>query len=215
MRPKVKICGLRREEDVRMCIDYGTDILGFVTEYPSPVPWNLDAQQAAELIVAARTYSKGIETCVVTGGSVEKILELARLTQPDYIQLHGKESPAEAARLSRELVNIKIIKSLSPETSGLKEAAEAYVSAGVYALLLDPRTQDRVLHSGKMDLRVWRELADSISCPMILAGGLTPEYVQEALRRTGARLIDLMTGVEASPGVKDEAKVKALFAALG
>jgi phosphoribosylanthranilate isomerase len=149
--------------------------------------------------------------CVVTGGSVGNILRIANELKPDYIQLHGKETPDEAAYLANELTGVKLIKALSPDTQPLIETAQSYAASGVYALLLDPRSQDDALKSGSVNYSVWREVSNRVNCPVILAGGLTPDNIAEAVRETGARHIDLMTGVEISPGVKDEAKVKALF----
>jgi phosphoribosylanthranilate isomerase len=210
-RPSVKICGLMRREDIRVCIDYGADILGFVVDYPVPVPWNLNVSEASALIDEARAYNGGVPVCVVTGGSVDNIKQIANDLKPDFIQLHGKETPKEAAYLAGELTGVKLIKALSPDMQPLIETAQSYAASGVYAILLDPRSQDDALKSGRVDYRIWREVSERVSCPVILAGGLTPENAAEAVRETGARHIDLMTGVETSPGVKDEAKVRALF----
>ncbi len=213
MRPIVKICGLMRAEDVRMCIRHGADIVGFVVEYPRPVPWNLSAAEAKELIAAIR---KPTETCVVTGGPPAHVLRVAAETKPDYIQLHGGETLGETAILVGELEKrgIKIIKALFPDTPDLEKTAVDFCAAGVHALLFDPRTPNNASHSGTADLPAYQRLRHAANCPAILAGGITPENAARIVRQTKARMIDLMSGVEISPGIKDEAKVAALFQAL-
>ena len=212
MRPLVKICGLTRARDVEMCIRHGADIVGFVVEYPRSVPWNLDAQQAGRLIPEAAGQAK---TCIVTGGSPEHILRLAQETKPDYVQLHYRETPEETAIIAGELAKrgIRVIKALSPDSAELEAAAD-FETAGAWALLLDPRAPDHAAQGGSVNFTAWQTLKKSTRCPLILAGGLTPKNVTETIRRTGAEIIDLMTGVESSPGIKDEQKVKALFQAL-
>jgi len=213
MRPVVKICGLTRKEDALMCARYGADILGFVVEYPHPVPWNLDIRSAKELIAAAPAQAK---TCAVTGGPPDKILRIAAEAQPGYIQLHCGETLADTARLVDELGRrgVKIIKTIFPDTPELEKTAADFCAAGVYALLFDPRTPADAARGGAADIAVFDRLRRAVDCPVILAGGITPENAAETVRKSGTRIIDLMTGVESRPGVKDETKVRALFRAL-
>jgi phosphoribosylanthranilate isomerase len=202
-----------RTQDVQMCIRHGTDMVGFVVEYPRPVPWNLSAAEAKELIAAVR---KPTETCVVTGGPPDHVLRIAAETQPDYIQLHGGETLKDTVCLVSELGKrgIKVIKALFPDTPDLEKTAADFCTAGVHALLFDPRTPNNASHSGTADLPAYQRLRHAATCPAILAGGITPENAAEIVRQTKTRMIDLMSGVEISPGIKDEAKVAALFQAL-
>ena len=213
MYPKVKICGLMRFDDVRMCVRYGADIIGFVVDYPHPVPWNLNAQTARELMSAV---SEPSETCIVTGGEAEKILKLAFELQPNYIQLHGGESLDETAKIIYNLrkSGVKIIKTLFPDTPDLEKTAADFCDLGVYSLLYDPRTPNNAASGGTADLYSFKKLRDSVRCPVILAGGINSENVADIIKKTNAQIIDLMTGVEYSLGVKSEAKVNLLFKAL-
>ncbi len=212
MRPVVKICGLTRLEDVNLCIQYGADILGFVTEYPRPVPWNISAQTAKKLISAV---SGRAETCIVTGGAPERVIPLALETGADYVQLHCDETPADAAIIVKALNKRKrVVKALYPDTPDILKTARAFEAAGVYALLLDPRAPSSASDGGAADLAAWRVLRRAVSCPVILAGGIAPENAAAMVRQTGAKIIDLMSGVESSPGVKDALKIEALFKAL-
>jgi len=212
-RPIVKICGLMRVEDVRSCARLGADILGFVVEYPRPVPWNLSVAQAKALMAAVPGTQK---TCVVTSGTPAHVLHMAAETKPDIIQLHGNETLEEVAYLVGALgkQGIKLIKALFPNTPKLEKTAADFCAAGVDAVLFDARTPEKAEHSGLANLSVYKKLQRALSCPLILAGGITPQNIADIVRQTQAPMVDLMSGVETSPGIKDEAKVKALFEAL-
>ena len=202
-----------RAKDVRMCIRHGANIVGFVVEYPRPVPWNLSAANAKKLLAAVRGPA---ETCVVTGGPLDHVLRIAMETKPNYMQLHYGESLEDTARLASELgkQGIKIIKAIFPDTPDLEKAGTDFCAAGVYALLFDPRTPDKAEHGGTANLAAYIKFRCAIGCPVILAGGITPENVAGIVRETQAQMIDVMTSVENSPGIKDEMKVIALFQVL-
>ena len=207
---KVKICGLMGENDVKMCVCHGADIIGFVVDYPRPVPWNLSAQAAKKL---AAIVSRPSESCVVTGGSPDKIIKLVSEIQPDYVQLHGGETLADTARIIDALCKcgVRVIKTVFPDAPGLERSAADFCEAGVYALLFDPRTPDNATASGTADINTFIKLKNAVSCPVILAGGINPWNAAEIIQKTGAKIIDLMTGVEKAPGIKDEEKVKLLL----
>ena len=223
MKPTVKICGFMRAEDVQMCITYGVDIVGFVADYPLPVPWNLNIEETANLI---KGVNGKVKTCVVTGippggGSnispdVEKVLRFALTTKPNYIQLHCDETLDEVTYLANELHKhgIKIIKTIYPHMPDLIHSANAYHAAGAYALLLDSRGPGNAASGGAADLDAFARLRSAVDCPLFLAGGITPENVACIIARSQAGYIDIMSGVETSPGIKDETKVAALFQAL-
>jgi len=196
-----------------MCVRHGADIIGIVVDYPRPVPWNLDAVSAKEL---ASAVNRPAETCVVTGGPTDKILRLAGEIKPDYVQLHFGEPLSEVKFLAVELkkFGVKIIKTIFPDTPALEKTGADFCEAGVFALLYDPRTPENAASGGEADLGAFMRLQRAVSCPVVLAGGINPRNAADIVRRTDARMIDLMTGVEACPGVKDEAKVAALFRAL-
>jgi len=199
--------------DIRMCVKHGADMIGFVVGYPRPVPWNLNIESAKALMEEAAEPAR---TCVVTGGPREKILLIAMETKPGCLQLHYGESLDDFLYLSNKLnpYGVKIIKTLFPQTPDLVKTAREFCEAGVYALLFDPRTPDNALNSATADLSAYNRLKQAVSCPVFLAGGINPENVSDILLQTCAPFIDLMTGVESSPGVKDESKVIALFQAI-
>lgn len=196
-----------------MCVGHGADIVGFVVEYPHPVPWNLSVAKAKELMIAV---NKPAKTCVVTSGPPNHVLRIASETKPDYIQLHGRETLEDTAHLVSELgkQGIQVIKAIFPDTPDLEKTAAAFCAAGVYAMLFDPRTPSHAHRSGIADLSAYQKIRDAINCPLILAGGITPENAVEIVGQTDAPIIDLMSGVEIRPGIKDPAKVSALFQTL-
>ena len=213
LKTKVKICGLMREEDVVMCARHGTDIIGFVVDYPHSVPWNINAQKAKGLISLA---PESCETCIVTSGKTDKILKLVLDIKPDYVQLHGRENAADTEYLVNELAkhNIKVIKTIFPDTPDLIKTAADFCKAGVYALLFDPRTPDNAAKGGTVEISEFISLKNAVKCPVILAGGINPENVKKIIETTDAQIIDLMTGIEKSPGMKEEEKVISLFKAM-
>ncbi|MCL2140433.1 MAG: hypothetical protein FWH42_01965 [Dehalococcoidia bacterium] len=213
MRPKIKLCGLTRMEDVQMCIHYGADIVGVVVEYPKPVPWNVSVDTAKELLSAVY---KPTESCIVVGGSKENIKQIALAIRPDYVQLHYRETLDDTAYLVRALnkYGIRIIKTLFPDVADLEKNAKAFCHAGVYALLLDPRTPERIVESGPADLALFRLVQNAVHCPVILAGGIIPDNVVQMINSSRAQIIDVMTGIENAAGNKDEKKVDALFRAI-
>jgi len=202
-----------REEDLRMCVSYDVDVLGFVVEYPRPVPWNLSSETARGLIAAMPEQAK---TCVVTGGTREHIIRVAEETKPNFIQLHFGETLEDTTFLVNALGKhgIRVIKTLFPNTPDLNQAAADFCAAGVHALLYDPRTPNNAVKSAPADISTYIKLKQAASCAVILAGGITPDNAAKMLRKAKPEMIDLMTGVEQSYGVKDEAKVAALFQAL-
>ena len=218
--PIVKICGLMRPEDICLCQQTGVNIIGMVTEYPLPVPWNLSAEKAAELMSLVQ-YP--MQTCLVTGGTRNKILALAESLRPDYLQLHYQETIADADYIARQLANspTRIIKTLPPTaeerqrqfgTAKLNECLRLLEESGVYAVLTDPRTAANASGSGfSADVETFVRIRQLCAKPVILAGGITPENVADIIAAAHPQMIDIMTGVESSPGIKDPQKVTALM----
>jgi len=204
-------------DDAHLCLRAGVDVLGFVVEYPRPVPWNLNHTKAKELISA---FGGKAKTCMVTGGKPARVLELVnalgKQAQPSYIQLHDSQSPSDTKALVDDLgaKGIKVIKTLFPNTAELEQTALDFCDIGVFALLFDPRTPENATRGGSVDVSAFRLLKQAVSCPVILAGGITPQNAVELIQETEAEMIDLMTGVEHHPGHKDPEKLSALMRAL-
>ena len=219
-RIKIKICGLKRAVDLRLCHELGVDLAGLVTEYPLPVPWNLTAAEAKALLAQVEPPLK---SCLVTGGSREKIFALAERLRPGYVQLHYRESLADAAWLAGALApfGIGVIKTLPffPEerlgqfgTADIAACVTMLDETGIYAILADSRAPTNAAGPGTlMNLDLYRQIKALAHKPVILAGGLTTENLPAILDSATVDFIDIMTGVESSPGVKDREKLNAVI----
>ena len=97
---RVKICGLMTEKDVHMCAKAGADAVGFVTEYPISVPWNISRDKTRDLAALTPPF---MATTAVVGGPVETILQIAETVRPNLLQLHGDETVAEIEQIRTEL----------------------------------------------------------------------------------------------------------------
>ena len=214
---RVKICGTTNREDIRICAQYGVDALGFVVEYPIPVPWNLKIAEAALLMERVPPFVSKV--CVV-GDDYEKVMETARNLRPDVIQLHGNEPLDITKRLvsSIKSLGIKVIKAIrfSLETgrplSEIDDPLRLCVmlkEMGVDAIVLDSAAGSMPAGTGKrIDWGLAKKIRESVDIPIILAGGLNPENVYDALMQVRPYAVDVISGVEAERGKKDPEKVK-------
>ncbi len=208
MVPQVKICGLTRAQDVEAAIAAGADYLGFIVETPSKR--RLSAQDAARI---SRPAIGIIPRVAVTVNLNNDILQsIVNQMAPDFIQCHGDESPSRVAEIGRRF-NVNTIKAISVATQDDIQRAAHYENA-CDLLLYDakaPKDMPRGGHGLPFD---WMLLAYANKPhKFALAGGLTPENVSEALRRTNAPILDVSSGVEAAPGVKDALKIHSLIKA--
>jgi phosphoribosylanthranilate isomerase len=220
---RIKICGMMRPEDVRLCAACGADALGFVVEYPVEVPWNLTALQAALLMEAA---PPNVTRSMVTGGGHEKICALARRVRPHVVQLHGEETLAETAHIAKALhgEGIRVIKALRtcPDGGLLFEepdpvrAAGMLEESGVAGILIDSGSAERPGGSGVLlNTETYGRLAAATRLPVIMAGGLRPENIAAVLAGIPKPYaVDVLSGVEDMPGGKNADKVRTFIQAV-
>ena len=200
----------------------GADALGFVTEYPVPVPWNLDRERAASLVAMASPF---VTTVAVVGGSPEEMVRIARKVRPRVLQLHGDESLDDIRQVLDGLdgTGICIIKALRIEVdTGLArfeetepvKAGTVLANSGIAALIVDSKTSSRPAGTGvTLDWDVSARMVKEIGLPLILAGGLTSENVAQAVQQVKPYAVDVISGVEKEPGVKDGEKMRKFIAA--
>lgn len=217
---RVKICGIMRSEDVALCSRMGVDLAGFVTEYPAEVPWNLTREEAEPLI---RQVQLPMRSCVVTGGERNKISDLAERLRPDFIQLHYRETLEDVKWIVRQLepYGIGVIKTIpfSKEerniqfgTDSVAQCISLLDQSGVRAILADSRSVNNASGPGRMaDLKIYRMAAELSNLPVILAGGIAPENAEKLIKTEKPDWVDVMTGVEVFPGVKDPMKLRAIM----
>lgn len=212
---RVKICGLINLKDVMLCVQAGVHMVGFVVDYPIPVPWNLTTAKARELIAQVPPF---VSTCVVTGGPVEKVLAIVNETCPHVVQLHYQETLQEVKELAQQLKlrGIKTIKALRLDGNGSCEfeitepvkAARELAKTGIAALLVDSYTAARPGGTGvTVDLSTFRTIQQESALPVILAGGLNPTNILALIHETHPYAVDVLTGVESTPGHKDSEKL--------
>lgn len=200
-------------DDIGLAVRAGADALGFVTEYPVSVPWNLTRQQAAAFVAAAPPFAT---TVAVVGGPVDHILAIARTVRPHFLQLHGDETLDEIRQICASLqdTGIKVIKALRIDVDTGQalfsvadpvEASTLLSASGITALVVDSKTASRPAGTGvTLDWSVMRQVAGAISLPLILAGGLTVENVARAIAQVRPYGVDVISGVEVERGVKGE-----------
>ncbi len=209
---RVKICGLMSQTDIEMAVSAGADSLGFVTEYPVPVPWNIHRTRSAELVASAPPF---VTTTAVVGGSVDEMVSIARAVRPHFLQLHGDETLEEIRDVCKALADtgIKVLKALriNVETREalftIKDPVEACAfleRTGIAGVVLDSKTSSRPAGTGMpLNWSSLRGLAEKIHLPLILAGGLTPGNVRQAIEIVHPFAVDVISGVERETGVKD------------
>jgi len=206
---RVKICGITHLEDALAAEEAGADFLGFVFHPPSPR--YVSPERAGEIIAALRRSEGGasrdrpIRTVgVFVDEELDRVWEALRTCNLDYAQLHGEEPPEYVAALGK-----RAIKALRVRSTADVESLRDYEAA---AYLLDAYHPTMPGGTGK----TWNwELAMGARQygRIILAGGLTPGNVAEAVRRVRPYGVDVSSGVESAPGRKDIAKVQRFLAA--
>ena len=179
---RVKICGLMSRNDINMAVAAGADSLGFVTEYPVPVPWNIPRQRSAELVAFAPPF---VTTTAVVGGDVQDIVAIAQTVKPHFLQLHGDETLEEIRAICKALTDTgtKVLKALRINVDtgeaqfSVKDPVDAcsiLAESGVAGLVVDSKTSARPAGTGvTLDWTVIQKISANISLPLILAGGLT------------------------------------------
>jgi phosphoribosylanthranilate isomerase len=207
MGVQTKICGLSTPETVAAALAGDAAFLGFVFFEKSPR--NLTLDLAERLAQAARGKAKIV--ALVVDPSDDEVDRIAGVLKPDLIQLQGKETPARAQAISKR-TGAAIIKALPISEASDLTAARDFETV-VELLMFDSKPAkdaDRPGGSGRpFD---WTLLAGRrFQRPWILAGGLDPWNLTEAVQQSGARFLDVSSGVERGPGLKDPALITAFL----
>lgn len=197
MRTRTKICGLTRAQDVIAAVNAGADAIGFVFYEPSPR--HVTAAQAKALIKEIPVYVQTVGLFVNASlKEMEAVLNTVRL---DLVQFHGDESP-EKCQMVAERFKCRWYKAIQVKPDlNLVTEIERFRKAGASAILLDawhPELKGGTGHSFD-----WAQFP-KMDIPLILAGGLTPENVEDAIKTTQAFAVDVSGGVESAKGIKDQ-----------
>ncbi len=209
MPARAKICGLSTPQAVSAALAGGAAMLGFVFFERSPRC--VTVQAAARLAQPARGRAP---VAAVTVDPDDNLLDRLAELRPDFIQLHGKESPERAAAI-RVRTGAGVIKALSVSEAADIDAADAYEGVADH-LMFDARPPEGSVLPGGVGARFdWDVLKGRrFARPWFLAGGLDPWNVGEAIDRSAAPLVDVSSGVERGPGLKDPALISAFLDAV-
>jgi phosphoribosylanthranilate isomerase len=219
---RIKICGLTTVDDALFAAEQGADALG-LNFYPKS-PRYLSSERAAEIAAAVNSLAVGQnvrKTGVFVNESESALVAIAQAAGLDAWQLHGDE-PAELiaslkAKSGEQRQVLRAFRCREPDLGAVERYLNECNTAGSLpdAVLLDAYAPDAFGGTGKVvDWHVVREQRSRLSgLPVILAGGLTPDNVAEAIRTARPDGVDVASGVESSPGVKDPMKVRDFIAA--
>lgn len=208
-RTRIKICGLKTTEAIDTAITAGADDVGLVFFAPSPC--NLSVADARAL--AAHVAGRARIVALMVDPDDTLVADVAREVRPDLIQLHGSETPERTAAIA-ELSGIPVVKAIKVATKA--DALQALDYADTCELILfDAKApKNAPLPGGNGVPFDWHALEDvGGKVDYMLSGGLTPENVAEAIRLTGAPAVDVSSGVESAPGIKDTARIRAFIEA--
>lgn len=205
---RFKICGLTDAFTAQEIVKIGADTLGFICVPESPR--YISPEAIAEIITS---IPKNVSTVgVLVNSSVEDIVNIVHKTALTSVQLHGEETPEFCLKLRENLTNIEIIKAFRLKNIQSLSSIENYYSV-VDTLLLDAYQPNVYGGTGKQ--LNWQELKSfRPPLPWLLAGGINPENVIQALSLVNCDGIDVSSGVESAPGKKDLQKVNQLFEVL-
>lgn len=224
VKTRTKICGIRSPEEIEIAALYGADAIGFITEVPVESPRKLDSETAAYLV--SRVPETLSSVLVIMPENADKAVELIEKIKPDIVQIHSN-LPLLELEMIKERTGIPIIKTLSVPVQGetssekprnqdsvsslLEEVSLLEKSEIVDSILLDTARPEKPGGTGYVhDWTLSRRISEETRLPLILAGGLKPENVREAIRAVSPYAVDTASGVEIS-GKKDAAKIKSFI----
>jgi phosphoribosylanthranilate isomerase len=204
----VKICGIKTLEIALASLEAGADMLGF-NFYP-PSPRYLTPEKCAEIVASSKRQNKNfIGVGVFVNESAQRVKEIMEICELDLAQFSGDESPEDL-----EMLGGKAFKAVRPRS--LVEADDLLRQFGralAPALLVDAHVKGAYGGTGETsDWTVARYLAEQ--APILLAGGLNPENVAAAVDAVGPLGLDVASGVESAPGIKDPSKISAFISAV-
>ncbi len=195
MPVKIKFCGITRAEDANAAVSLGADAIGFV--FYAPSPRCIAVAQAVD--IARRLPPFLCKVGLFVNAPAAEVDAVSRAVGLDVVQYHGDETPTECARSPRPWIKAFRVR------AGIDTATECARYGAASAWLFD--SFDEKLYGGSGKAFDWRLLPQLSRRPIILAGGLTPDNVGEAIRVTKPYAVDVSGGIEATKGIKDYQKM--------
>jgi len=194
---RVKICGVTTPEDARACAAEGADAIGMILVRASPRC--ITAEQAAKIVAGLPPFASSV--LVMAPATASEAVSAALRARPSVLQLQGHEPPEMLEDLRTRLPGVRLVKTIHVGGGGEIEAAGRYEMAD--ALLLDTASPAGGGSGKTHDWSVSREIVKKAGVPVILAGGLAPGNVADAVRAVRPYAVDVASGVEAGKGKKD------------
>jgi phosphoribosylanthranilate isomerase len=210
MKPDIKICGLSTPDTVAAALNGGASAIGFI--FFAPSPRNVEPEQAAALRQAARGRAKAV---AVTVDADDAFLDaIVGAMRPDLLQLHGKETPARVAEIKARY-GLPAMKAISVREASDLDAVAGYRGVADRLLFDAKPPRNAALPGGNGLAFDWRLLATlDPGLDYMLSGGLNAANVGEAIRLLDPPGLDISSGVESAPGVKDTGLIAEFFAAV-
>lgn len=205
---RVKICGLTKKKDLDIALAAGADAVGFIVGVSSS-PRNLTIEKAEKLFSNVPIF---VDSVVVTNLKNSKwLLEICERLHPSAIQIHGKEQ-LDYSEIREKIKNVKLIKTVYVTKNLLTN--KFFENVKMFdAVLLDSFCKGQYGGTGNIhDWNLSRQIKEMLSpIPVILAGGLNPDNVKEAILKVNPYAVDVASGVEVEPGKKDHKKIRAFI----
>ncbi len=207
---EIKICGLSTEPTLDAALEAGADLVGFVHFSKSPRHVTLD--RAA--VLSRRAAGRAQRTVLLVDPDDALVAGAIEAIAPDLIQLHGSESPERVAAI-RKATGRPVMKAIGVATRDDLSSVPAYARVADRILLDAKPPKDSEVPGGHGRIFDWTVIAGAVLPEgWMLSGGLRPGNVAEALALTRTRAVDVSSGVESAPGIKDEALISAFVAAV-
>lgn len=202
---RAKICGLMSDRDLDAAVEAGADAVGVIADVSVDTPREVAVEDAARLVESAPPLVTSV--LVTMPESAERAVELAERVGPDAIQLHGDLTLGDVAYVTAntDVAVLQVVDAGDPTAARYDDVVDA--------LLVDSVGEDGGGGTGTThDWDATREFAAGVDSPVVLAGGLTPANVAEAIDAVDPFAVDVASGVEATPGEKDHDAVAAFVA---
>ncbi len=196
MSTQIKFCGMTRAEDVDHAIDLEVNALGFV--FVKESPRNLGIEQARQLMEHVPPFIMRVG--LFMDATVDEIEDIIRHTRLNMLQFHGSEEEEFCCQFPMPYLKAVPVHS----TDSIERFCTGYPSASGF--VLDSHASGKM--GGTGESFAWNRVPASLDRPVVLAGGLTPENIARAVREVQPYAVDVSTGIESSPGLKDFEKMK-------
>jgi phosphoribosylanthranilate isomerase len=203
---RVKICGIRNLEEARLAVNSGADAVGCLCGLRYRTGDEVEQQDAQRIISLMPSF---ISTVLVTHRTdLEEVARTCKQVGCSTVQLHGEFALERIPQLRDRIPNVKIIKAVHVrDETAVRRAQEAALHAD--AILLDSQTSTRIGGTGQThDWGISARIVNAVAKPVILAGGLKPENVRQAIETVHPFAVDVNSGVEAADGAKSPERVR-------